>query len=111
MLRAIRIVSVCFLITLGLAGISQAQAQSTYELGPYVAFGIGESESEAEGKAYIEVWEIVDSVEEYLPEGHEVVGLLIGGEDWIGDTYSIEFYIVVQYDPTPPEDGKDIPGQ
>ena len=96
--RASKFSSVFFFLILVLTSISQTQAQSTYELGPYLAIGAGETATEARTNAYIEAWDIIDSMAAILPAGHDVIDFVVDSGELIGDTYFLEFFVIVEYD-------------
>lgn len=97
MLRATKILSVCIFLALAFANVGQAQAQSTYELGPIMVIGDGETAEEAEANAYGEAWDMVESIAAFLPEGHEIVDFVVESEELIGTTFILEFSLVVEY--------------
>ena len=105
MLRSTKFMFVCLFLTFAFVNVGQAQAQSTYELGPFMAIGSGETASEAEANAYGEAWDIVAAMAEVIPEGHEIIDFVVESGQLVGDTYFLEFHLVVEYDPNPPGGG------
>jgi hypothetical protein len=98
MLRATKILSVCIFLALAFANVGQAQAQATYELGPFLAIGDGETPTEAEANAYGDAWDIVAAIAAVLPEGHEIIDFVVESEALFGTTFFLEFHLVVEYD-------------
>ena len=101
MLRATKLFSVVFFLMLSMASVSQAQAQSTYELGPFLAIGFGETASQAQADAYAEAWDMVDSIAAILPQGHEIIDFVVESQEQLGNSCMLEFHIVVGYDGLP----------
>ena len=99
MLPATKLLPVFFFLALAFAHVGQAQAQATYELGPFLALGDGETPAEAEANAYGDAWDIVAGIAAILPEGHEIIDFVVENGELIGTTYWLEFHIVVEYDP------------
>lgn len=90
-----RVLSVgCFAVLL-LTCVSHAHAQSTYELGPFIATGEGETVSQSMSSAFDDVSDIKASIRKTLPDGHMIVDSVIHYEEQLGDTYIIEFSVTV----------------
>ncbi len=96
MVRATQLLSICVFLMLALVNANQAQAQSTYQLGPFVAIGFGETASLAESDAYGEAWKMLESIQAELPGGHEIIDLVVESGELVGDSYFLEFHVVIQ---------------
>jgi hypothetical protein len=106
MRRATKILSACFFLTMAFVGSDQAQAQSTYELGPFVAIGVGRTSSMAEANAWSEAWDIVAVMAEVIPDGHEIIDFVVERAELVtSNTYILEFHLVIEFDPNPPGGG------
>lgn len=72
-------------------------AQSaTYELGPFMAIGFGQTQIQAEKNAWDEAWVIADAIESVIPTGHGIVDFAgIQGRHTDENTFLLEFYLVV----------------
>ena len=97
MLCATRLLSVCFFLALAFANVGQAQAQATYELGPFLVIGDGVTSVQAEENAYGEAWDMVETIANALPEGHEIVDFVVESEELLGTVFILEFSLVIEY--------------
>lgn len=98
MLRAPKLLLSCLVFALFL---SNSQATPT-RLATYTieadAVGIGAPITMAEIDAFAEMWEQIVAIEEGLPKGHEIIGIVIDSQGPINSTtYQIHFHVIVQW--------------
>ena len=103
MLRSLKISLVCLSLLLMSAHCRTALADMvTYELGPFVVEGKGNTYDQAEANAFSAMWAMVDEIESELPEGHVLLDVVVEDQGQMAKfEYFIKFHVVV-WIPTPP---------
>ena len=85
-----------FLVIALVLGSGQIIQAAEYELGPFTAFGFGSNPNAAQSDAYGAMYDMLEDIAEYLPEGHTISVLLVEEEDWISpNNYFVTFSVVV----------------
>lgn len=97
MLRALKVLSVCFVVLTVIGNAQAAFADTyTYEMGPFHVEGMGATPAEAEQEAVDAMWEVIASVEAGLPENESVLYFIVLNEGMIGGSiYEIDFMLVI----------------
>lgn len=94
-----------FLLSVALVGIhcQTAEAQMiTYELGPFHVTASGLTPEQAKANAFGEMYDMLDDIENNLPEGHVLLGFTIEDQGWTSvNEYFIDFHVTV-WIPSPP---------
>ncbi|MFT5304286.1 MAG: hypothetical protein ACI87E_003190 [Mariniblastus sp.] len=99
MLNAKKIFSAALFALVVLVGSNQVQADTgTYEMGPFLVYGMGGTEAEAESNAYGEAWDIIAAIESTLGPDEWVSDFVVEDEGLVTPTmYSLKFHIVITY--------------
>lgn len=103
MLRTLKFSLVCLSMLLVSAHCQTALADMvTYEMGPYFVQATGPSDKAAASNAYGKMYDMVDEIEQNLPEGHVILEVVVEKEELNAPlSYFIKFHVVV-WIPTPP---------
>lgn len=112
MIRTTKVFSVCLFLLALFSNGNYLCGQSTYEIGPFVAIGFGQTEETAEESAWEEVWDIVAVMATVIPQGHKIVDIAVEyqGPATI-NTYMLEFHLVVAFQSSPSGGGPGDPGR
>jgi len=96
MLRATKFLLAFFVLALTLANCEQLSAVE-YEVGPFQLVGQGEDAGEAEDSAWSQAWNIITLVDENVPQGHQIVDILVDFEALITpNAYFVQFSILLE---------------
>lgn len=97
MLRAMNLSTTVLALVLLLANCQAVQADMvTYELGPFQVEGTATSAPGAQADAFAKLYDMLNEIENNLPEGHVLLQFVIEDQGWTSATdYTIDFHVLI----------------